>query len=259
MPRNVATPEQAQRAKAGVQELLDGNSYAGQRPLSKADRRILTMGLPDIYIYNVSPIFPWSPRAAGMGVVSIPVRDKDAKVSEPVKIPGAIIRSYDAGNRKRQSYSEEGLELVKDLLGCSEEMPGLPQNNITRFGVFYIVGKKFEDLSDAEQQQLLDENNAKHNAQCADKVLEADGYAGNDVTARWITNMYRMCAKHLGLKRDWLGQYGHTENKVEECPFCGSEFKRGKPICPNCKNVVNQAALDQVKAAQEPKGKRAAS
>lgn len=260
MPRNVATPEQSARAQAeigikgkGFGDMGGENRIAGVRPLRKSDKRLLDSGEPEIYIYNVSPIFEWGAKSGGKSIGSILKRKAGAKVSEPLVIPGVMIRDFDAGNRYRQTYTELGKDIAEDVLGCSKEMPGLPQNDLTLRGCFYIIGKKFEELPQREQETILVEANARHEEKCRQMVLEADSFADSEVQRRWISEPYRLCAIFLAeeygdksmYERRWVSSRGGAQKKaVEECRWCGFEHKPGIVLCPNCKNILDQAKYD---------------
>jgi hypothetical protein len=263
-PKNIGTIEQGERAKTETAKILGENAFRGTRPLRKADKRLLERGEPEIYVYNVSTIFQWSPRIQGRGNVIIQKCKPGQKVSEPLVIPGVMIRDYDAGNRNRQAYTEEGIDIAEDILGCSKEMPGLPQNDLTGYGCFYLVGEKFEDLSPTEQEKILSEANAKHDRKCHEKVLEADGLAGSEVTRRWISDPYRLAALHLSQKnayrdgdksmltRTWVGgPRSGALTPVSECVWCGYEHKKGLAVCPNCKNILNQELFDKLSKASK--------
>lgn len=269
MPRNVATPEQSARVTSElgrgkgfknpgkeitVGNETVGNSIKGVRPLRKAERRMLERGEPDIYVYNVSGIFKWSPRICGRDTVTIPTCKPGETISQALIIPGAMVRDYDSGNRFRQTYVEEGIDIVQDILGCSKEMPGLPQNDLTKYGCFYVVGVPFDELEKEEQEKLLYEANELHDQKCREKVLEADQWADNDMTRRWITEPYRLAALHLAergdksmLERRWVSKRGKSA-PVVECAFCGWEVKKSVAICPNCKNVLNPALFAELQS-----------
>lgn len=271
MPRPVvATPEQTARARAEVGSVQPGstgpmpqNRILGVRGLRKAERRMLEKGGPEIYIYNVSPIWSWKRPIAGRGDVMIPVRKKGDKISQPLVIPNVIVRDYDAGNRTRQMYTEEGQDVAEDILCCSTEMPGMPQNDLTGYGCFYLVGTKFEDLAKDEAEEIFGTADAKHEAKCREWVMNGDQLADNDITRRWITPVFRMCAVFLAERGDrsmyerrWVSVRGQEHRpKVEECRWCGTENKPGLVLCPNCKNVLDDArfaAMSKKAAKQEP-------
>lgn len=279
MPRNVATPEQAAvaRAELGVDKgfgapkgmrvdnEIASNAVRGVRPLSKADRRVLNSGEPPVFIYNVSPVFQWGANAGGRSYGVIPKRKAGAKISVALEIPGALVRDYDAGNRMRQTYTEIGIDIAEDILSCSKEMPGLPQNDLTNYGCFYLIGERFEDLTEDAQENILREANAKHEEKCRLKVGEADQLADSEVTRRWISEPYRLCAIFLAEEcgdktmydRRWVTTRGRSSQKViQECKFCGFEMKRGLIKCPNCKEVLDQDAYDALKAEKAPKRAR---
>jgi hypothetical protein len=280
MPRAVATPAQTAQAQkevgvsgkgvfGGAAAIRVGNEIgtnriAGVRPLKKADRRLLNSGEPSVYIYGVAPFMVGTAKSAGRTYGMLPKRDKDpaSKVSKPLEIPGALVRDYDAGNRFRQTYTELGVDIAEDILNCSKEMPGLPRNDLTGWGFFYLIGKLFEDLKEDEQIKILDEAYQKLEEKCRLKVAEADQWADNEITRRWITESYRQAAIWLAeergdkeiYSRNWVRSRGRTViSKVEECKWCGVENKPGLPVCPNCKNILNQERYDELSA---PKGKK---
>jgi hypothetical protein len=280
MPRNVATPQQSAQVQkevgvgSGFGEAsgirvgneIGSNRVAGVRPLRKSDRRLLESGEPSIYIYNVSPIFQWNANSGGRSFGAILKRGPlPAKLSVPLVIPGAIVRDYDAGNRFRNTYTEMGIDIAEDILQCSKEMPGLPQNDLTGYGCFYLIGKSFEELPEPEREKIYSEARAKHEEKCRLRVLEGDQLADSEVTRRWITDVYRLCgiflAEECGDKtmydRRWISKRGKS-TPVAECPFCGYEHKSGLARCPNCKEILDQELYDSLKnRAAKTKGRPA--
>lgn len=248
MPKNVfGAPTIAPKAEKGIDALISQGNTRGVRGLSKSERRMLAQGGPDIYIYNVSPIWEWHRPVPGRGEVIVQKCKQGEKVSAPLVVPNIVTRDFDRGSGVRQMYAEEGLDLAQDILGCSEEMPGHPMNNLVGYGCFYIVGKKFEDLPVSEQQRILDEANDKHNQKCREKVLEADQLWSNPVSKGWLTDMYRLCAIHIGEEREWVAKRGRS-SPVQECPFCGWEVKRGIAKCTNCREILDKELYEKLKA-----------
>jgi hypothetical protein len=261
MPRPVATPQQVARAQAETGGIKPGqmgglpeNRILGVRGLRKAERKALERGGPEIYIYNVSPVWTWERPVEGRGTVKIPARKPEQVVSEALVLPAIIVRDYDAGNRLRQQYTEEGESIAEDILCCSKEMPGLPQNDLTGYGCFYLVGKRFEELSKTEQDELIADATFKHDQKCMERVLEADQMADSERTRGGVVAIDRRCAVYLASKGDksiyerrWVSARGKEHKpKVVECAFCGTENKPNIAICPTCKNVIDQARYDEL-------------
>ena len=264
MPRNVATPEQAAAAKSQTDAIQRENSFRNMRPLSKMERRVVSEAKREIYIYNVSPVWEWVDRPVpGRGRITIPRRKPGERAACAVPVPEALIRDYDAGNRNRQQYVLEGIEVVQDVLGCSEDIPGLPQNDLRNYGCFYIVGKRLEDLPEEEQETLLFEAEEKHKRKCFEFTQNADQMWANPISKGWISPPYRLAAMHIAetypeekediYRREWVSIRGRSKpaKKVEECRFCGNENKPNLAVCPNCKNVLDQEQFDRISSRRK--------
>lgn len=75
---------------------------------------------------------------------------------------------------------------------------------------------------------------------------------------RMVSDIQRVAAKELGLKRDWL-MVVDNESPTEECPFCASKLLNpNAPICPNCGKVHNPAKLAELEARLSKSGITAA-
>lgn len=258
MPRNVfGNAPVADKAKPGLEKTLGEGNFDHVRGLTKTDKRVLNMGLPDIFIYNVSPIWQWNRPVTGRGTVLIPKCKEGQRVSDPLVIPGAIIRDYDAGSGKRQAYTEEGKDIAEDILGCSKEILGMPQNDLTNFGCFFLEGTKLEDLPKEEQEELIRTAQNKHDVKCDEAIMFADQLWANPNTKSWITPMYRFCAAYRDPKntaqREWVAKSGRSSS-VTECPFCGYEVRKGLPKCPNCREILDQALYDSLRGTKPAKG-----
>jgi hypothetical protein len=264
MPRGLFADSKGRAAVApgaakGIETILGDNRVAAVQGLSKMDRRIVRAGGPSIFIYNVSTVFDWKRPIQGRSRAFIPKCKAGELVSEALEIPPFVVRDFDKGNRNRSQLPEEGKDIAEDILGCSTEYPGLPVNNLTNYGCFYLVGKRFEELPEKERQKILDEANDKHDNMCRTKVLEGDQLhsAGH---SHWLTEMYRLCALHLQIRfkrenwaRDWVARRGGSTVETEDCVFCGYSNKRGVVKCQNCHEILSQEAYDKLIASRKSK------
>jgi hypothetical protein len=64
---------------------------------------------------------------------------------------------------------------------------------------------------------------------------------------RMISDIQRMAARELGLKREWLVVLPDEEVKKEECPFCGTGLLNpNAPICPTCGKIHNPVRFKEL-------------
>lgn len=68
-------------------------------------------------------------------------------------------------------------------------------------------------------------------------VTLADDDWGKYKQHKMITNIQRIAAKHLNLKREWSIDAVELVNNV--CPACGESVNPGAAICKNCKAIVD--------------------
>jgi len=63
-----------------------------------------------------------------------------------------------------------------------------------------------------------------------------------------ISDIQRIAARELGLKRDWLMTV-ETETDIAGCPFCGTNLLNPEaPICPTCGKIHNPVAYKALEA-----------
>jgi hypothetical protein len=174
--------------------------------------------------------------------MSLRPRTKDQVVSDPLVLEKRIVRNYDRGDGEINHMIEELLEIAEDFLRVNDKED---VNNLTNYGCFMTVNQRLEDLPEAERDKLIAEADLKHRNVLMKKLFEADGWADDSTTRRWITDMHRQAALFLGEEkgRPWVTTRGSAPDKpkTKECPECGFDMKIGAFKCPNCKAIVDKA------------------
>jgi hypothetical protein len=259
MPPKVATPAQAEAAKtaaAGMQDLRtgapgSGNRFQRTRPLTKFERDALRQPVGVIYVYNVSPIFKWHKDFPGLGPMNLQPRREDQRVSDPIEIIDRLVRGFDGGNGIRRLMVENPRDIVEDFLCCSPEFPGRQENNLTRYGCFFLEDTPLDELPQDEQEKILDAAELEHRNRLHEKVGDADALQNTQFRV-CIGEIHRKAALYLhkvgdiAELPDWV-QRRSKLNTTDECRFCGYDNKRGIPKCRNCHEVLDQEAYDRLK------------
>jgi hypothetical protein len=260
MPRNVASPEQAASAREQVRNIPSQNKFSRTRPMTRSERELMRVPVDAVYIYNLSPIWKWQKDFPGLGSISIfatPWRTASQFSSVPKVYSDAIalerrmVRTYDGGNRILKQMTENPIEIAEDVLCCSTEFPGRPENNLTLYGCFYTIGKPIEEFSPKERQEILDDAEFKHINKCHEFVAQGDALADGIFKP---VEVHKRCALFLGEERDWVARRGKL-TATDECPFCGYDNKRGVSKCRNCHEVIDPVKYAEQQAAL--KGKKA--
>lgn len=245
-------------AKQRVDAVRRSNIFNKNSPLTKFERKQLATETDAVYIYNVSPIWSWRKDFPRFGPVTVPKCNPGQRVTEPLVLDKRIIRPFDKGNRLQGHMIEEPIEIAEDLLCCSQDYPGRPENNKLLFGCFYLVNTSLADLSDKKRDDEIGRAVDRHIEKCLIKVDEADTLA---IQHRdWITKMYVECAVYLEAKgllnlseHPWVtkrGKRGQQED-MKECSFCAFPIKATAVVCTNCKEIIDQAGYDKLKAKQK--------
>ena len=262
----VASPQQAAAAQAAAATMTDirnpsnpgsGNRFQRTRPLTKFERDALRVAVPTVYIYNISPIFKWAKDYPGLGPMTLMPRKEDERVSEPIALIDRLVRGFDGGNGIRRLMVENPIDIVQDFLCCSPDFPGRPQNNLTRFGCFYTEGIPLSEMSEEEQNRILDAAELEHRNRLHEKVGDGDALQNTQFRA-CVGEVHRKAALYLQKVGDiqelpdWVQRRAKL-NTTEECPFCGYEGKRGTPVCRNCREVLDEAKYKEMKAKRGKK------
>jgi hypothetical protein len=223
------------------------------QPLTRFQQKQISEAKP-VYIYNVSTIHKWERFQGQLGTVVIPKCDEGERVSKPYIVKGVIARWYDKGLGRKEAFLEEGLEVAEDIVGCSKEYPVENlNNNLMTFGVF-ITRKPFEELSQREQDRVLEEATEKYINKLRDIILQADGlYAGDDNSKKGIGSIHREALRAFnqieGSKEDRPWAPVRHAAKSVDCPFCGISNKPHVAKCANCHEIINQELYDKLKKA----------
>lgn len=233
-----------------VNEALGRMNKRTSTPMTEFERRQVENGAKHpIYIYSVNPIHEWNVNQQQLGTVKINKKLPDQIVSTPTTIPGIVARSFDKGFGKRGWLLEEGVDVVEDILGCSEKLPAPTQdNNLTTFGVFFLM-KPFEEHSEKQQKKIVEENTAKAIKKLQNQVLAADALF-NQGHGNWISQIAIDALAALneltGNKesRPWAPIL--VGSPKTECQFCGHMNKSNVALCYNCKNVVNPELMSKL-------------
>lgn len=259
----VATPGQAEAAKQAVSQMTDirtgaggaANRFGRTRPLQRFERNALKAPVEAVFLYNISPIFMWQKIYPGLGALTLRAREEKEPYSAPVVLERRMVRPFDGGNNIQQLMVEEPLDIAQDFLVCSPEFPGRPENNLTRYGCFYTLGEPIENQDD--RQKILDDAELNHRNRCHEKIAEADALQNGPFRV-CIVEVHRKCALYLqatgDIKElpDWVSRRAKL-NTTDECEFCGFENRRGSPVCKNCREVLDQAKYDELKAKRKKK------
>lgn len=255
--------------KTGAVGNNPGANYGKQNTMSKVklspfEERELARGAENpFYIYNVSPIHDW-PRFQGqLGTLLIQKAPWKfdgplvGRVSSPVIIPGTVCRTYDAGDRKLKPFIEGGLEVVEDILNCSAKYPASDKNsNLTLWGCFFTTDY-FGNLKAKQQEGLFDNGFAACETKARDLIQRADTvWAGDPKGREWIKqtplclDALRFISELDGeeVKREWAPT--SSRKKYKNCKFCQSRNAPEAVVCANCKEVIDQAGYDKLKAAK---------
>ena len=276
-----------------VQKVMAAHNKRGRRPLTPFEAKQLSDGEENpVYIYNTSPIHRWSRPQGQLGTIVISPRKWDAVVSDPAIVKGAVVRWYKSGLGAEQPFIEGGLEIAQDVCGMtggpSTEVTHL-NTNLERYGVF-LSAKPFEAehlpeskrrrLAQAdkdagrklleeylvpklEQKRLISEAQQHLIVDLQSRILEADNWHMGGIEQRkFIGAWHRDCLKAFNYitgkkeSRPWASII--LDDALEACIFCGNMNKQGLPKCPNCHEIINQAAYERLKEeiATAPTGKK---
>jgi hypothetical protein len=208
-----------------------------------------------VYIYNVSPIHRWDRYQGQLGTLVINKCDDGQRVSEPLIIPGCIVRYFDKGFGKQEAMIEGGMEIAEDICGCSKEYPpDSPTSNLTNYGVF-ILQKPIDEYPEKKQLEFINEALQKLIPQLQLRIQEAD---------QWWQGVPAPVYKGLivSIHRDALRLYneltGSKEERpwatiryqgkaTEECKFCGFANRSGVVKCQNCHEILDTEQYEKLK------------
>lgn len=235
------TPEVNERMKKLNSRHIDALNQFDKRALEEGEKH-------PVFIYNVSPIWEHRKFQGQLGTIHIKKCAAGQKVSEPVKIPGVVVRFYDHGLGRKDKFLETGMEIAQDICSCNPEYPAEnANNNLTNFGVF-LTDEPLESFDPEDAAEMVRQALAKHDAKVREIVLEADQrWASNDPMMRKsIVEIHHDCLEYLGEERPWSFARGKKVSS-SECPFCGSAIKPNVVKCPTCSEVVDKERYQAMK------------
>ena len=199
----------------------------------------------NVFIFNLGP---WmQPILKGQWRYFVPPSKPGMDRSEPVVIPGIQTEEYPDSEKTMKLLEYDGLEFAWDLLGVGIGMD--PMQALTRYGLFVSktnppTGEDLEEETRARERLNLELNSLVNEANAAytegpvvfRKTVGTKGHHWD--AARLLQKSPAECP--------WLNTTAAVGDRIA-CPFCGTSIQRTIPKCPNCKEIVNQAAY---KAAQ---------
>lgn len=236
------------------------NNIMRKVPLSPYEQREIDRGIKEpFFIYNVSPIHEW-PRNQGeykVVIAKAPWKFDGpyvGRISAPIIIPGSVCRMYDSGDRKLKPFIEGGLEVVEDIVGCSEKYPPQdPNANLKRFGVFFCTDY-FGKLKAKEQEELFEPAIASFESVCRKLVQQAVQYHAGDPKQRAFIMPIHLQAKKVldeidgeEVRYEWAPT---SSKKFKTCQFCGARNTPESVICVTCKEITDKAGYDKLKAGK---------
>lgn len=161
-------------------------------------------------------------------------------VRSPTPVPGTVENVYPhfMDREEYRNAPQPGEDVVKFCLGIGSGQS--KDEDLRRFGIFASTSSKpsKEELAEARKRLIVELQR---------EVREADQlFASADALDRQSAqnDKYYKAARYLGLKnKAWMSD----ATEVTACPFCGTGMRPGVPVCPGCKEVVNQVLYDQLK------------
>lgn len=252
--------EQSTGAKLNPGESYGKDQAMRKMPLSPYELREIERGIREpYYIYNVSMLHEW-PRNQGQYKVTIEKAPWKfdgplvGRISSPVIIPGSVCRMYDSGDRKLKPFIEGGLEVVEDIVGCSEKYPPQdPNANLKKFGVFFTTDY-FGNLKAKVQEELFENSWAPFEAVCRKLVQQAVQYHAGDPKQRAFIMPIHLQAKKVldeldgeDVKYEWAPT---STKKFKLCQFCGARNAPESVKCMTCQEITDKAGYEKLKAGK---------
>lgn len=160
-------------------------------------------------------------------------------IRAPKAIDGTFEEIYPHFTDKEEfrSRARSGEEIAKAICGIG---PGQsPNEDITKFGVFF-------SYNETPSKDELAKARAKLVKHLESYIRRGDELAASaDANERKsVDESFYRAARFLNVKRPWMSEA--TEMTV--CPFCTTPLKPSAVICPGCKEVINKAGYDALKA-----------
>lgn len=149
------------------------------------------------------------------------------------------------GNQDRIPVTSEQLALSLVNMHLTSQLEYRPGQHPAVFAVPNMEVKNIDDAKKRYQIETLTALNAQRKWFGALIKLADDDWQQLH-RHNMISEIQRIAARSLGLKREWLVVL--DEEKIEsDCPFCGSDLLNPlAPICPKCGRVLNAAKVKEL-------------
>lgn len=190
-----------------------------------------------VFIFNVGPWPQYIRR--GSFCYDVAPCAADEKVSKPVSIRGIVTEDYPENERAMKLLQYDGKTFALDLIGIGIGIPH--HEKLSRFGVFVSETNPPSEEEIRIANEMLDR-------ECNGMVNDMNvAYAEGPKVARetYQAKYHNAAATRLGKTKaecPWMGTDLAKISDHMACPFCGESMGAKLPKCPNCKEIVNQAA-----------------
>lgn len=111
-------------------------------------------------------------------------------------------------------------------------------------GIFWVEGFVNQSDLNGRLKQKLNDIKDKQYIWFKRLVTIADDDWQRYHQYKSISDIQRSAARYLNLDRDWIDV---ISDSLATCPACGSNVRKGFPICANCKAVLDVEAAKKIK------------
>lgn len=115
-------------------------------------------------------------------------------------------------------------------------------------GIFWVEGEYTKEEIIEKFEEQLWEAQEKQKAWALELIKAADDDWSKYKRHRTITDLQRFFAKQMDLTREWIVEHKDTTD-VTKCPYCSTIVSASAAVCPTCRNVINAAKFEELKAA----------
>ncbi len=140
-------------------------------------------------------------------------------------------------------------DLVRSLLDAMIEC----ERGVAEPAIFYVPG----DIAPLEVKSKFPEEVRsalnKQNVWCIRLVKKADDEWQKYRQHKFITDTQRWACKKLNFKREWESVSAAAPLELKDCQWCGTKILTNVAMCPNCKQIVNQALFDSLSGPPKAK------
>lgn len=201
-----------------------------------------------VFIFNVGP-WAHTQLMGSFGTIRIPACKEGEPFSEPVLIDGIPTEQYPMNEAQMTAMMYDGWTHAHEIIGIGKHLS--PSNALTQYGVG--VSREWppseEDLRGAQHalrnklEDLVNEANLAmaQGPKIAEETIRPEQHF---IAARLLKKTVAECP--------WMNRSVKMAERIA-CQFCGEPMGAELPKCPNCKEIVNQAAYDAAK--RQAKGK----